>query len=99
MDVGGDAQALAAAGNHAALNLANALGAFLGGAVIAAGYGYTAPAVVGAALALAGLGVLTVSYVLEQRTRPAQPGPGAGGEEPAASAASKKPISRSIARR
>ena len=51
MDVAGDAQSLAAAGNHAALNLANALGAFLGGLVIAAGLGYTAPAFVGAGLA------------------------------------------------
>ncbi|MCU1692646.1 MAG: transporter [Frankiales bacterium] len=68
MDVAGDAQALAAAGNHAALNVANALGAALGGAVLAAGLGYTAPAVVGALLAVGGLGVLGVSVVLERRT-------------------------------
>lgn len=55
MDVAADAQTLAAALNHAALNIANAAGAWLGGLVIAAGYGYTAPAVVGAGLALAGL--------------------------------------------
>ena len=67
MDVSGDAQSLAAAGNHAALNLANALGAFLGGAVISAGLGYTAPAVVGAALALGGVAVLAVSQVVEGR--------------------------------
>ena len=36
MQVAGTAQTLAAAGNHAALNLANALGALLGGLVIAA---------------------------------------------------------------
>ena len=70
MDVAGDAQTLAAAGQHAALNVANALGAWLGGVVIAAGLGWTAPAVVGALLAVAGLGVLTVSTVLEQ-SRPA----------------------------
>ena len=37
MQVAGTAQTLAAASNHAALNLANALGAWLGGLVIAAG--------------------------------------------------------------
>ena len=40
MDVAGDAQTLGAAMNHASLNVANALGAWLGGLVIAAGYGY-----------------------------------------------------------
>ncbi len=47
MHVAGDAQTLGAAMNHAALNLANALGAWLGGLVIAAGWGYTAPSWVG----------------------------------------------------
>jgi DHA1 family inner membrane transport protein len=70
MDVAGDAQTLAAAGQHAALNVANALGAWLGGVVIAAGLGWTAPAVVGALLAVVGLGVLTASVLLE-RQRPA----------------------------
>ena len=67
MDVAGDAQTLAAAGQHAALNVANAIGAWLGGVVIAAGLGWTAPAVVGALLAVLGLGVLTVSVVLERQ--------------------------------
>ena len=67
MDVAGDAQTLAAAGQHAALNVANALGAWLGGVVIAAGLGWTAPAVVGALLAVVGLGVLTASTVLERQ--------------------------------
>ena len=40
MDVAGDAQTLGAALNHASLNVANALGAWLGGLVIAAGWGY-----------------------------------------------------------
>jgi len=74
MDVAGDAQSLAAAGNHAALNLGNALGAFLGGLVITAGYGYTAPAVVGGVLALGGVAVLAVSELLERRTARLQPG-------------------------
>ena len=51
MDVAGDAQTIGAASNHASLNIANAAGAWLGGLVIAAGYGYRATGVVGAALA------------------------------------------------
>lgn len=78
MDVAGDAQSLAAAGNHAALNAGNALGAFLGGAVVAAGFGWTSPALVGAGLGVLGLGVLTVSHVLERREGgPAAPVPAA----------------------
>ena len=52
MEVAGDAQTLAASLNHSALNLANASGAALGGAVIAAGLGYAAPALAGAGLAV-----------------------------------------------
>ena len=70
MQVAGTAQTLAAAGNHAALNLANALGAWLGGAVIAAGYGYRAPSVVGAVLAVLGLGILAVSVLVHRRDHP-----------------------------
>lgn len=61
MDVAADAQTLAAALNHAALNIANAAGAWLGGLVIAAGLGYTAPAVVGAALAAIGFLLFTAT--------------------------------------
>ena len=67
MDVAGDAQTLGAAMNHAALNAANALGAWLGGAVLAAGWGYLAPSWVGVGLAAAGLGVLAVSLGLRAR--------------------------------
>jgi DHA1 family inner membrane transport protein len=68
METAGDAQMLGAALNHSALNLANALGAWLGGLVIAAGLGYRAPAAVGAALAVAGLVPLTASAVVRRRT-------------------------------
>ncbi len=67
MHVAGDAQTLGAAMNHASLNAANALGAWLGGLVIAAGYGYTATSWVGAGLSAAGLLVLAVSAVLHRR--------------------------------
>jgi len=70
MAVAGSAQTLAAASNHAALNLANALGAWVGGAVIAAGWGYTAPSWVGAGLAVLGLGVLGASVLVHHRTAP-----------------------------
>ena len=61
MDAAEHAQTLGAAMSHASLNMGNALGAWLGGLVIAAGYGLRAPLVVGAALALAGLVVLVVA--------------------------------------
>jgi DHA1 family inner membrane transport protein len=69
MDVAHDAQTLAAALNHSALNIANATGAWIGGVVIAAGHGYTAPAAAGALLAVAGIVVLTFSVLLQRRAR------------------------------
>jgi DHA1 family inner membrane transport protein len=69
MEVAGDAQMLGAALNHSALNLANALGAWLGGLVIAAGEGYTAPSLVGAGLSVLGLAALGASAVVGRRER------------------------------
>ncbi|MGW5554317.1 MFS transporter [Nocardia beijingensis] len=69
MDVAADAQTLAAALNHAALNIANAAGAWLGGLVIAAGLGYTAPAVVGAALAATGVVLFALTVWTARRSR------------------------------
>ncbi|MUL85715.1 MULTISPECIES: MFS transporter [unclassified Mycolicibacterium] len=68
MDVAHDAQTLAAALNHSALNVGNATGAWVGGLVIAAGLGYTAPAAAGAVLAVGGLLVFTLSVTLQRRT-------------------------------
>ena len=70
MDVAGNAQTLAAAGQHAALNVANALGAWLGGLVIAAGLGYRAPALVGIALSVLGFLVVVLSAVVHRRNTP-----------------------------
>ncbi|HZB18646.1 MAG TPA: MFS transporter [Blastococcus sp.] len=67
METAGEAQMLGAALNHSALNLANALGAWVGGLVIAAGLGYRAPSAVGAGLAAAGLVPLVMSAVLRRR--------------------------------
>lgn len=69
MAVAEEAQTMGAAMNHAALNVANALGAWLGGLVIAAGWGYRAPAIVGAGLAVLGLLVLAISAALQGRQR------------------------------
>ncbi|KGN34102.1 MFS transporter [Knoellia sinensis KCTC 19936] len=71
MQVAGEAQTLAAASNHAALNTANALGAWLGGLVIANGLGYTAPSWVGAGLSVLGAAVLGLSLLKHRAdTRP-----------------------------
>lgn len=67
MDVAGDAQTLAAAAHHAAFNLANALGPWLGGMAIAAGYGFTSTGWIGAAQTLAGLAIFL--FALNQRQR------------------------------
>jgi DHA1 family inner membrane transport protein len=69
MDVAGDAQSLAAALNHSAFNVANALGPWLGGMAIAAGFGLTSTGYVGCALAIGGLAIWAVS-----KSRPAQNG-------------------------
>ena len=68
MDVGGDGQTLAAALNHAAFNAANALGPWLAGIGLAAGYGWSVTGYVGAGLAAAGIVVLGLAW-LDARPR------------------------------
>ena len=58
---------LVSAANQGAFNVANAVGAALGAAVLSAGYGYTAPIWVGAALALAGTALCLVAVRTERR--------------------------------
>ena len=60
---------MVSAGVQSAFNIANTIGAWLGGLVIAAGAGLRAPNVVGAALALFGLFLLGISGFLEVRER------------------------------
>lgn len=67
MDVAHEGQSLAAALNHSTLNTANALGAWLGSLVLAAGWGYGAPSLVGAGLAVLGVGVAVASALVERR--------------------------------
>ncbi len=69
LDVAHEGQALAAALNHSTLNLATALGAWLGSVVLAAGWGYGAPSLVGAGLAVLGALVAVWSRVREGGTR------------------------------
>jgi DHA1 family inner membrane transport protein len=61
------AQLMGAAVNQSAMNLANSIGAALGGAVIAAGYGYLAPAWTGVGLAVLGLALVATSFALDAR--------------------------------
>jgi DHA1 family inner membrane transport protein len=67
MDVAHEGQSLAASLNHSTLNVANALGAWLGSVVLAAGYGYEWPSRVGAVLAVAGLVLALVSGQMDRR--------------------------------
>jgi MFS transporter, DHA1 family, inner membrane transport protein len=66
IDVADHAETLGAALSHGSLNIGNALGAWLGGLTIAAGYGYRSPLVVGAGLSLAGFAVLAVAFSLDR---------------------------------
>ena len=61
MDIAHEAPSLAAASNHAAFNLANALGPWFGGMAITAGFGWTSTGYIGAATALVGLGIYLVA--------------------------------------
>ncbi|WP_066947496.1 MFS transporter [Streptomyces lushanensis] len=61
-----DAPTLASASNHSAFNLANAGGAWAGGAAIAAGWGWMSPTLVGAALAVVGLAIAVTAGLLDR---------------------------------
>ncbi len=67
MDVAGDAQTLAAALHHSAFNFANALGPWLGGLSIAAGYGLVSTGWIGSALALGGLAIFLTAIAIDRR--------------------------------
>jgi DHA1 family inner membrane transport protein len=67
LEVAPDSQTLAAAANHSGLNIGNSIGAALGGAVIAAGYGYVAPAWAGLALCVPGVALAVLGGLLQRR--------------------------------
>jgi DHA1 family inner membrane transport protein len=73
MDVAEDAQTLAASLNHSAFNIANALGAWLGGVAIAAGLGWASTGWLGALLSVAGLLIFTWSLMDEGRSSSGAP--------------------------
>ncbi|MFE1906874.1 MFS transporter [Streptomyces gardneri] len=92
LDQAHGAPTLASAVNIGAFNLGNALAAWLGGLVIASGFGYTSPNWVGAVLAAAALGLAFWSAALERRapaTAAAAPAPAPA--ETAAVAAARTP--------
>jgi MFS transporter, DHA1 family, inner membrane transport protein len=74
IDVAGHAETLGAAMSHSSLNVGNALGAWLGGLVIAAGFGFRAPILVGVALAVAGFLVVVASAAVQNGRSEAEPG-------------------------
>jgi DHA1 family inner membrane transport protein len=77
----GGAPNLAAASIQAAFNVANSIGAYLGGLAIIAGYGYGSPNLVAAVLVAIGLALALVAVRVERAGSrspgaPAVPGPG-----------------------
>ncbi|ODT99905.1 MAG: MFS transporter [Pseudonocardia sp. SCN 72-86] len=73
MDAAADAPVLASAAIHSAFNIANAIGAALGGAALAMGFGLGAPSAVGAILAAVGALLALVSLRVVGRSREAVP--------------------------
>lgn len=69
MDVAEDAQTLAAALNHSAFNVANALGPWLAGLALTAGFGLPATGWVGVGLALGGLAIWAISLAADRQSR------------------------------
>jgi len=69
MDVAGDAQTMAATLNHAAFNIANGLGAWLGGLAVTVGLGWSATGLVGMAMALAGLSIFLIALARDRATQ------------------------------
>jgi DHA1 family inner membrane transport protein len=97
LDQAHGAPTLASAVNIGAFNLGNALSAWLGGLVIAAGLGYTAPNWVGALLAASALVLAFWSAALERRTSgragaPADAATGASVGAPTAAPAPRTPV-------
>ena len=68
MDVADEAQTMAASLNHAAFNGANALGAWLAGLVISAGFNWSSTGLVGTGLAFCGLVIFFWGRWLEKRS-------------------------------
>ncbi|SFD95021.1 MFS transporter, DHA1 family, arabinose polymer transporter [Actinopolyspora alba] len=88
LDQAKEAPSLGSASIQSTFNIANSLGAYLGGLVIAAGFGLISPSWVGAVLALVGLGFAVLSGRLDRRgsggsDRSGDPGTATGETAPA----------------
>ncbi|WP_298804018.1 MFS transporter [uncultured Pseudokineococcus sp.] len=70
---GGGSGAMVAAANQSAFNLANALGASAGAAVLTAGLGLTAPMWVGVTASVVGLGILALAVRAERSSSAPRP--------------------------
>ncbi|WP_326521571.1 MFS transporter [Sphingomonas abietis] len=69
MEVAGEAQALASALNQSAFNLANALGPFLAGLAIDAGYGWKGAGWTGALLSLLGIAIWGIAAAVPSKSQ------------------------------
>ncbi|HLU57231.1 MAG TPA: MFS transporter [Pseudonocardia sp.] len=70
LDAAGSAGTMASAANIGAFNLGNAVGAWLGGVAIDAGFGFPAANAVGAGMAAAGVAVAVFAMALDRRRVP-----------------------------
>jgi DHA1 family inner membrane transport protein len=75
MEKAGGTPSLVSAAIQSAFNIANSIGAWLGGLVIAGGLGLVAPNAVGAILAVLGLSLAAVSGGMDRRQAKADPTP------------------------
>ncbi|MGI3781925.1 MAG: MFS transporter [Janthinobacterium lividum] len=69
MDVAAGGQSLAAALMHSTLNIANAVGAWLGGVVLAAGYSYAWPSRISTVLPVLGIIVFAIGLAVQKRAK------------------------------
>ncbi|MFG2645584.1 MFS transporter [Streptomyces sp. NPDC048370] len=95
LDQAKQAPTLASAANIGAFNLGNALAAWLGGVVIAAGLGFTAPNWVGALLSGTALLLAFLAAFLDRRRRTASAGSGAESRAGSESGSGSEPGSES----
>lgn len=69
MDVAGEAQTLAAALNHSAFNVSNAVGPYLAAEVLRAGHGLPATGYVGVVLSAIGIAIFAIAVWDQRRSR------------------------------
>lgn len=69
MDKAGGAPSLVSAAVQSAFNIANSIGAYAGGLVIANGFGLVSPSMVGSLLSVLGLALAVVSGTLDRRAK------------------------------